>query len=138
MADRLDKIDARLGSIMTRPTPEVAMMPMVRVLPVSFACACLIYHMDDADSRLVLQERKLKDLEKRINDLEGDGGKWWYHQQMTALEKQLASLETQYGNGGGGENSKWYGTEDYHGLVPKVKRRDPWEQPAGKFDGAGN
>jgi hypothetical protein len=49
---------------------------------------------------------------------------------MDAVEKRLAALEREYG-GGGGDKSKWYGTEAYHGIYKPPERTHENDLPSG-------
>jgi len=106
IAPRIDKIDSRISAIEARPKPDEAVKPV-------------------AD--------KIDDLNERLDDLQDEDGTFTYKAEMTELEKRLCDLEKKYGNGGGGDNSKWFGTEEYHGIVKRPERTKPYEMPAGRY-----
>eukprot|EP00287_Rhodomonas_sp_CCMP768_P013415 CAMPEP_0196719988 /NCGR_PEP_ID=MMETSP1091-20130531/2870_1 /TAXON_ID=302021 /ORGANISM="Rhodomonas sp., Strain CCMP768" /LENGTH=310 /DNA_ID=CAMNT_0042061089 /DNA_START=76 /DNA_END=1008 /DNA_ORIENTATION=+ len=106
IAPRIDKIDSRISAMEARPKPTDAAKPV---------------------------EDKIDDLNERLDDLTDDDGTFTYKQEMAELEKRLCDLETKYGNGGGGDNSKWFGTEEYHGIVKKPERTKPYDMPAGRY-----
>ena len=103
LADRIDRIDARITAIQSRPKPVQFVKPI---------------------------EKKVAELEDRMADLSSDSGKFTAKQEMAEMEERLAALEKMYG-GGGGDNSKWYGTESYHGLYQPPTRTKPKNYPAG-------
>ena len=103
LADRIDRIDARITAIQSRPKPVQFIKPI---------------------------EKKVAELEDRMADLSSDSGKFTAKQEMAEMEERLAALEKMYG-GGGGDNSKWYGTESYHGLYQPPTRTKPKNYPAG-------
>jgi len=107
LAPRIDKIDARLSAIEARPKPDEAVKPV---------------------------QKRIEDLNKRLSDLTDEDGIISYKQQMSEMEKRLCALEKLYG-GGGGDNSKWYGTEEYHGLYknPNKIKTDVDDFPAGNY-----
>jgi len=106
IATRIDKIDSRISAIEARPKPDEAVKPI---------------------------EKRLDDLNERLDDLQDDDGTFTYKAELAEMEKRLCDLEKQYGNGGGGDNSKWYGTEEYHGIVKSPHRTKPNDMPAGRF-----
>lgn len=103
LADRIDRIDARITAIQSRPKPVEFVKPI---------------------------EKKVKELEDRLADLSSDSGKFTAKGEMAEMEDRLSALEKMYG-GGGGDNSKWYGTEAYHGLYQPPTRTKEKDYPAG-------
>ena len=105
LADRIDRIDARITAIQSRPKPVEFAKPL---------------------------EKKLDELEERMAELGSPGGKFAAKQEMAEMEARLKKLERMYG-GGGGENSKWYGTAAYHGLYQPPVRTLEKDYPGGVF-----
>lgn len=103
LADRIDRIDARITAIQSRPKPVEFVKPI---------------------------EKKVQELEDRIADLQSGSGKFSAKQEMGEMAGRLSALEKMYG-GGGGDNSKWYGTESYHGLYQPPTRTKPKDFPGG-------
>jgi len=103
LADRIDRIDARITAIQSRPKPVEFAKPIMK---------------------------KVEELEDRMADLSSDNGKFTAKSEMAEIEERLGALEKMYG-GGGGDNSKWYGTEAYHGLYQPPTRTNPKDYPGG-------
>jgi hypothetical protein len=105
LADRIDRIDARITAIQSRPKPVEFAKPI---------------------------EKKVQELEDRMADLSTENGKFSAKQEMAEMEERLSALEKMYG-GGGGDNSHWYGTEAYHGLYHPPTRTAEKNYPAGAY-----
>jgi hypothetical protein len=89
MRNRIDSLDSRLSALEGRDAPEQAVKPL-----------------DD----------KLDEMEKRLDKLTGSEGRIAQRMEMKELATRLHKIEVMYGSGGG-DNSKWYGTEPYHGKT---------------------
>uniref|UniRef100_A0A7S0F1U0 Uncharacterized protein n=2 Tax=Hanusia phi TaxID=3032 RepID=A0A7S0F1U0_9CRYP len=94
LASRIDKIDSRIAALESRPKPSAAVKPI---------------------------KEKVNELEDRLNELTNPEGVVTAKNEMADMERRLSELENEYG-GGGGDNSHWYGTEQYHGLYSKPSR----------------
>lgn len=102
---RVDRLDARLSAIEGRSDPTQAAKPLYKMVSM---------------------------LENRLKNLQGYGGRVQQMKHMANLEERLAKIEKVYG-GKAGDNSKWYGTEEYHGIYKKPEPVKEDEAPAGDY-----
>jgi len=102
---RVDSLDARLSGIEARDDPDQAAKPLYK---------------------------EIDKLQRRVTALDSKGGRVQQMKHMAKLEKRLSEIEKVYG-GKAGDNSKWYGTEEYHGIYhrPVPARED--DQAGGDY-----
>uniref|UniRef100_A0A7S0YFT1 Uncharacterized protein n=1 Tax=Hemiselmis tepida TaxID=464990 RepID=A0A7S0YFT1_9CRYP len=102
---RVDRLDARLSNLEARESPGEVAKPL---------------------------QKMASRIERRLDELQGDGGRLTQRKELAGLEKRLREVEKVYSSGGG-DNSKWYGTEEYHGIYhnPTPARED--DQASGLY-----
>lgn len=102
---RIDRLDARLAALEDRKTPAENALPM---------------------------EKALDGLEAKLDEATSEKGRIHQGHEISELEDRLKKIELKYGSGGG-ENSKHYGTEEYHGLYHRPVPVSEHNAPAGVY-----